>query len=339
MSVATEAAYRGMRKVQKLAVFLVVIGPEAAAYILKQFDDDEIEIICKEMTMINAIEDATQKLAVEEFSGVILSSYGSLLGGVPYTRQALEIAKGDFKATSILERIAPTSNSAEVIKEIEQMEPRQIFNMIKTEQAQTISFVLSYLENDKAGPILGMFNQEIREEVIERLGMMEPTSLELINKVANALSKNLDTKQKTTMNKSGGIRMVAELLNTLDKEDSKAILANIEERNPQLGGEIRKKMFNFDDLIRLELPDLQRIMREVDSGDLTIALKSASDALRDFVLQAVSKRAAETLLEELEMMGPVKLTEVEAAQERIIQVVRRLEEQEEISLDGGSQTV
>jgi flagellar motor switch protein FliG len=219
------------------------------------------------------------------------------------------------------------------------MEPRQIFNLIKTEQSQTIAFVLSYLENDKAGPILGMFNQELREEVIERLGMLEPTSLEIINKVANSLSKNLDTGGKVTMNRSGGVRMVADLLNTLEKDDSKEILSNIEERNPTLGSEIRKKMFSFDDLIRLELPDLQRIMREVDSGDLTISLKSASESLRDFIMQAVSKRAAETLMEELEMMGPVKLTEVEAAQERVIQVVRRLEEQEEISLDGGSQTV
>ena len=132
--------------------------------------------------------------------------------------------------------------------------------------------------------------------------------------------------------------MVADLLNTLEKNDSKEILANIEERNPILGAEIRKKMFSFDDLIRLELPDLQRIMREVDSGDLTLSLKSANESLREFILQAVSKRAAETLVEELEMMGPVKVTEVEAAQERVIQVVRRLEEQEEISLDGGSQT-
>ena len=328
-----------MTRIQKLAAFLVVIGPEAAAYVLKQFEDEEIEAICKEMTKIEAIEEDLQKSVVEEFSGVILSSYSSLLGGPLYTRKALEIAKGDFKASSILERIAPTSNSAEVIKEIEQMEPRQIFNMIKTEQPQTIAFVLSYLEKDKAGPIIGMFNQDIREEVIERLGMMEPTSLELINKVANSLSKNLDTKHKATMNKSGGIRMVADLLNTLSKEDSKAILANIEERNPSLGAEIRKKMFSFEDLIRLELADLQRIMREVDSGDLTVALKSAPDQLRDVILQAVSKRAAETLLEELEMMGPVKLTEVEAAQERVIQVVRRLEEQEEISLDGGGATV
>ncbi len=328
-----------MSRIRRLATFLVVIGPEAAAHILKEFDDDAIELICKDMTSISAIEDGVQKAAVEEFSGFVLSSYGSLLGGPIYTRRALEIAKGDFKATSILERIAPTSNSAEVIKEIEQMEPRQIFNMIKTEQAQTIAFVLSYLERDKAGPILGMFNQEIREEVIERLGIMEPTSLELINKVANSLSKNLDTKQKTTLNKSGGIRMVADLLNTLEKEDSKSILANIEERNPSLGAEIRKKMFSFEDLVRLELPDLQRIMREVDSGDLTVALKSSTDNLRDAVLSAVSKRAAETLLEELDMMGPVKLTEVEAAQERVIQVVRRLEEQEEISLDGGGATV
>lgn len=333
------ADYKNMTRIQRLATFLVVIGPDAAAHILKEFDDESIELICKEMTTISAIEEDTQKQAVEEFSSFILSSYGSLLGGPVYTRRALEIAKGDFKATSILERIAPTSNSAEVIKEIEQMEPRQIFNMIKTEQAQTIAFVLSYLERDKAGPILGMFNQDIREEVIERLGIMEPTSLELINKVANSLSKNLDTKQKTTLNKSGGVRMVADLLNTLEKEDSKSILANIEERNPALGSEIRKKMFSFDDLVRLELPDLQRIMREVDSGDLIIALKSATESLKDAVMSAVSKRAAETLMEELEMMGPVKLTEVEAAQERVIQVVRRLEEQEEISLDGGGATV
>ena len=332
-------AYQNKSRIHRLATFLVVIGPEAAAHILKEFDDESIESICKEMTAIKSIDEETQKAAIEEFSSFILSSYGSLLGGPVYTRRALEIAKGDFKATSILERIAPTSNSAEVIKEIEQMEPRQIFNMIKTEQPQTIAFVLSYLERDKAAPILGMFNQEVREEVIERLGIMEPTSLELINKVANSLSKNLDTKQKTTLNKSGSIRMVADLLNSLDKEDSKAILANIEERNPSLGAEIRKKMFSFDDLVRLELPDLQRIMREVDSGDLTVALKSATDNLRDAVLSAVSKRAAETLMEELEMMGPVKLTEVEAAQERVIQVVRRLEEQEEISLDGGGQTV
>lgn len=331
--------YKSLSRVQRLATFLVVIGPEAAAHVLKEFDDESIEIICKEMTQIASIEESLQKAAVEEFSTFILNSYGSLLGGPLYTRRALEIAKGDFKATSILERIAPTSNSAEVIKEIEQMEPRQIFNMIKTEQAQTIAFVLSYLERDKAGPILGMFSHEVREEVIERLGIMEPTSLELINKVANALSKNLDTKQKTTLNKSGGVRMVADLLNTLEKEDSKSILTNIEERNPALGAEIRKKMFSFDDLGRLELPDLQRIMREVDSGDLIVALKSATETLREAVMAAVSKRAADTLKEELEMMGPVKLTEVEAAQERVIQVVRRLEEQEEISLDGGGQTV
>jgi len=331
--------YEKMTRAQKLATFLVVIGPEAAAHVLKQFEDEAIEAICKEMTSLSSIDEDLQKQAIEDFSSVILSSYSSLLGGPLYTRKALEIAKGDFKATSILERIAPSGNSAEVIKEIEQMEPRQIFNMIKTEQSQTIAFVLSYLERDKASPILGMFNQEMREEVIERLGMMEPTSLELINKVANSLSANLDTKQKTTMNKSGGIRMVADLLNSLEKEDAKAILANIEERNPTLGAEIRKRMFSFDDLARLDLADLQRIMREVDSGDLTVALKSATELLRDALLQAVSKRAAETLLEELEMMGPVKLTEVEAAQERVIQVVRRLEEQEEISLDGGGATV
>ncbi|TVR54806.1 MAG: flagellar motor switch protein FliG [Puniceicoccaceae bacterium] len=331
--------YKDLNKVQKLALFLIVIGPEVASEILKQFDDDSVDLVCREMVGFSVIDEDTQREVLEEMSSVILSSYGSLLGGPGFARRVLELAKGDYKATNLLDRIAPAGTSAEVIREIGEMEPRQVFNIIKTEQCQTIAFVLSYLDVDKAAVIISMFNPELREEVIERLGTMESTSLELVTKVARALNKNFDSKEKSTMHRSGGVRTVAELLNALEKDSSKAILTKIEERNPTLGATIRKKMFSFNDLIRLDLADLQRIMREVDSNDLVVALKSASPTLRDSILEAVSKRAAETLREELDMLGPVRVKDVEAAQDRIIQVVRRLEEQEEISLDKGGARV
>ena len=158
---------------------------------------------------------------------------------------------------------------------------------------------------------------------------------ELVNKVAKSLTKNVDHQEKLIMHSSGGVRPAAELLNSLDREESKNILTRMEERNPELTNAIRKKMFGFADLVRLEQKDLQRIMREVDTSDLVLALKTATPMLNDAICGAISKRAADTLKEELEMLGSVRLRDVEAAQDRIIQIVRRLEEQEEVSLEKG----
>lgn len=328
-------SYQHLTKLQRLAIFLIVIGPETAAEILRQFEDPEIEAICREMTHFPVVEPEVQQEVIEEFSSLIMESFSSLAGGAAFARRTLELAKGDTKAASILERISPGGNSADCIKEIGEMEPQQIFNLIKTEQSQTIAFVLSYLEMDKAAAILPMLHPDIREDVVERLGTLEATSLELVNKVAKALTHNLDHNEKLTMHTSGGVRPAAELLNSLDREESKNILNRMEERNPELTNAIRKKMFGFAELVRLEQKDLQRIMREVDTSDLVLALKTATPMLNDAISGAISKRAAETLKEELEMLGSVRLKDVEAAQDRIIQIVRRLEEQEEISLEKG----
>lgn len=327
--------YDQLTKLQKLAIFLIVLGPETAAEILRQFEDAEIEAICREMTHFQVIEPDIQQTVIEEFSSLIMSSFSSLAGGATFARRTLELAKGDTKAASILERISPGGNSADCIKEIGEMEPQQIFNLIKTEQSQTIAFVMSYLEMEKAADILPMLHPDVREDVVERLGTLEATSLELVNKVAKSLTANFDRSEKLTMHTSGGVRPAAELLNSLDREESKNILTRMEERNPELTNAIRKKMFGFADLVRLEQKDLQRIMREVDTSDLVLALKTATPMLNDAICGAISKRAAETLKEELEMLGSVRLKDVEAAQDRIIQIVRRLEEQEEISLEKG----
>ena len=326
--------YDDLTKLQKLAIFLIVLGPEPAAEILRQFEDAEIEAICKEMTNFQVIDQNLQEKVVREFSSVIGANAGSLTGGAAFARRTLELAKGDSKAASILEKIAPGSHSADGIKEIEEMEPRQIFNLLKNEQPQTIAFILSYLDAPKSAVIIELFPGPTRDEVLERLSTLNSTSVEMVNKVAQSITQNV-SGTKVTMHTSGGVRLAAEILNTLDRNTSKDILGRLEARDMELGNAIRKKMFGFADLVRLEQKDLQRIMREVDTTDLVLSLKTATPLLRDAICGALSKRAAETLREELEMLGSVRMKEIDLAQDRIIQVVRRLEEQEEISLEKG----
>ena len=331
--------YTKLTRQQKLAVFLIVIGPEAAAEVLKTFDDTEVEVLCRDMSNYPMVADAVRRQALEEFSPIIGESCMSTMGGLSFAQKALEIAKGDFKASSIIGRVGPTGNSVEVIKDISEMEGRQIFNLIKNEQPQTISFVLSYLDEQKAGEIFGMLQPDLREDVIERLGTIDSTSLDLVAKIVRSLGKHFDAKVRPTFHRSGGVKVVAALLNGIDKEMSKGLLSRLEERNAQLGAAIRRKMFSFDDLQRLQAADLQRVLREVDSADLAVSMKSASEALKEKLYGSISKRAAESLRDEISMLGPVRLKDVEAAQDTIIQVVRRLEEEGAISLDNGEDTV
>ena len=326
--------YGKLTRQQKLAIFLIIIGPEAAAEVLRQFDDTEIELICREMSTFTIIPAEVQRLSMEEFAGLISKSVGSALGGLGYAQRTLEIAKGDYKASTIVGRIGPVvGTSVEVIKDISEMEGRQIFNLVKHEQPQTISFLLSYLDSAKAAEVFALLGPDLREEVVERLGTIESTSLDLVSKIARSLGKHYDSKVRPAFHRSGGVRAVADLLNQLDKEMSKNLLARLEERNANLSAAIRKKLFSFEDLNRLQAADLQRVLREVDSANLAIAMKSASESLRDKIYGSISKRAAESLKEELEMLGPVRLKDVEAAQDTIIQTVRRLEEEGQISLD------
>jgi flagellar motor switch protein FliG len=333
---ASDLDYSKLSRQQKLAVFLIVIGPESAADVLRQFDDAEIELLCREMSTLSMIPHSVGKQVLEEFSGVLAQSANSSLGGLAYAQKALEIAKGDYKASSIIGRVGPVGTSVDVIKDISEMEGRQIFNLIKNEQPQTISFVLSYLDSAKSSEVFALLGPDLREEVIERLGTIESTSLELVGKIAHSLGKHFDSKVRPAFHRSGGVRAVADLLNQLDKELSKSLLARLEERNATLSAAIRKKLFSFEDLNRLQPPDLQRVLREVDSSNLAISMKSASEALRERIYGSISKRAAESLKEELEMLGPVRLKDVEIAQDAIIQVVRRLEEEGQISLESDS---
>jgi len=219
----------------------------------------------------------------------------------------------------------PTRTPVSSMTQIVELEPRQIFNLLKLEQPQTISLILSYLPPEKASQLLIMLRSDLRDQVIERLATLAPTPIEIVEKVVEQLNRKLGTQHTRALNLTGGLKSAANLLNSLDKNLTKSLLMNIEERNPELGQQIRQKMFTFEDVATLETPVLQRVLREVDLRDLAVALKTASDSLKGALLSAVSKRAAETVQEEMSFMGPLKLRDIEAAQMRIIELVRKSE--------------
>lgn len=327
------AEYESMSKTQKLAAFFIIVGPDLAPELMKQLRDPEIEAVAREMALMDVVDFRLQEKILDEFCGLIGEGMSSALGGMSFAQRALEAARGPQAASSILLRALPASNSIDAVRELSQMDTRQIFNIIKNEQPQTVAFIMSYLDARQVSQIIPLFSPEVREEIVERLGTMDSISSELINKVLKSLGKHLSSgPQQYSMHRRGGAQAAAQLLKSLDKELGKTLLSRIEERNTELGEAIRKRLFSFEDIAFLSQRDVQRLLRDVETQDLAVALKSASEPVRRAFFGAMSKRAAESLKEEMEIQGPVRNKDVEAAQERIIAQIMQLSEAGEIDI-------
>jgi flagellar motor switch protein FliG len=338
MSAAPVQDISKLTKVQKFAIFLIMLGPDSAAQILKNLDEHEMEAITAEMARQSLVSQEVQIAILREFSEVALHASTSVRGGTDFAQQTLEKAVGTFKATNVMGRLAPTRAPVGALEKLVDLDSRQIFNLIKQEQPQTVALITSYLPAEKASQLLAMMKEDQRDQVVERLATLSPTPVEVVEKMVEVLVSKLSVKPSRALNQTGGLKSAADVLNALDKNASKSILNAIEERNPELGASIRKKMFTFEDLAQIDLTGLQKIMREVDIRDLAVALKTASEQLKKILLGAISKRAAETVLEEMSFLGAIKLKEIEAAQMRIIDVVRRLETEGEIELETGKES-
>ncbi|MBI1176070.1 flagellar motor switch protein FliG [bacterium] len=325
-----------MTKQQKLAALLVMMGPQNAAELLKVMEPGEVEVVSAEMTKLGLISQEVQQGILQEFSEVAVQASTALRGGVDYTRHTLEQALGLFKASDIVGRVSPMRTPVAAMQQVIDMDARNIVNLVKAEQPQTIALIISYLTAEKASQVLAMLRSEVRETVVERLASMAPIPVEVVEKVVEVLNLKLGGKQPRALNQTGGIKNAADVLNSMDKNLSKSMLISLEERNPELGQAIRQKMFTFEDLAALEPTALQKVLREVDMRDLAVSLKTANEVVKVALLGSISKRAAETVKEEIAFMGPLKLKDIEAAQQRIIEVVRRLESEGEIETGGES---
>jgi flagellar motor switch protein FliG len=218
------------------------------------------------------------------------------------------------------------------MQRIVEMDLRQLFNLIKEEQPQTVALVASYLSPEKASQLLTMFSDAARDQIIERLAMLGPTPVEVVETIVQVLSLKTNVKTTRALSQTGGVKTAADVLNAMERNFSDPLLTELDRRNPDLGQLIRQKMFTFEDLLTLDNAALQKVMREVDMRDLAVALKGSSPKLKEALLGCISKRAADTVKEEISFLGSVKKKDIEAAQQRVVDSVRRLESEGEIEM-------
>ena len=319
---------------QKLAAFLVIMGEDAAAEIVKNFDDNERELVCAEMANLPLLDSQQQSEVLQEFTEMAVEARSGVSGSVDFTRSVLEKSVGLFKAAEIIGRVGTARTSVASMQQIIDLDATSITNLLKEEDAQTIALVLSYLSAAKGSEVLMGLPERQREIVVEKLATLESTPIEVVETLGDVLSSKVGERVSRALNQTGGEKSAAAVLNAMSKDERKKLLDNIDERQPDLVRSIRMKMFTFDDLQTLDVKTMQKIMREVDAGQLAIALKAATTALRDAMLGALSKRAAENVNDEIEgLPDNLSMRAIESAQNGIIDVVRQLETEGEISLE------
>ncbi len=336
-----EGTPAALTRPQKLAVLLCMLGPESAAEILKHFDDREMELVIGEMGKLELISQELQAQVLKEFGDVAVVASTSVAGGEEIVRLTLEKAVGQSRAASIVGRNGGQKgevDQGDLLRPILNADPRELFNAIKTEHPQTIALMTSYFPPEKASAFLNQCPGELRDKIVERYATLQPTPIEVIEKIVTIVARKLGVKATRGISETGGVKSAAALLNALERTMSKTVLTSIEERNPDLSKSIRAKMFMFEDIIRLDSAALQKIMREVDTRDLTISLKKASNQVKAALLGSISKRAAETVKEEMAFLGTLKTKEIEASQTRIVDIIRRLEGEGEIDLNPQEET-
>ncbi|MDZ4700614.1 MAG: flagellar motor switch protein FliG [Rhodothermales bacterium] len=322
---------------QKAAVLLVAIGTEAASAVIKHLNDDEVERISVEIARMRNTASEVVEGVLLEFRDLGWAQEFIAQGGVTFARDALAAALGTRRAEEIMMRVE-AAMEVSAFHLLQTVETSQLTSFLQNEHPQTAALILAHLNPRKSAEIISNFEAEVQNEIIFRLATMGKTSPALLSDVEEVIRQQIGSLFGTELSAAGGIEAVAQILNNTSRAAEKNILEGLTERDNDLAMSIKALMFVFDDLVNISDRDLQRILVEVEQRDLALSLKGASENLKAKMLGNISQRAADGIREELELMGPVRVSDVEESQRRIIEVAQQLEEQEEISLSRGGQT-
>jgi flagellar motor switch protein FliG len=326
-----ENPYSGLRKA---SVLLLTLGSEKASKVLKHMSEDDIERLTLELAKMEKITDNEKKKVLEEFVTNFRAREFMASGGIEYARDMLEKAVGPEKALEILERL--TSNlQVKPFDFLKKTDPMQLVNVLQNEHPQTISLILCYLLPKQAAQVIGSLPENLKAEVVKRIAMLDKANPEVVREVERVLERKVSTFVTQDFAQVGGLDTVVEFMNSLDRTTEKEILDKLSETDPELAEEIRRHMFVFEDIVKLDDRSVQMVLREVDTKDLSRALKGASEDIMQKITGNLSKRAGQLLKEEIEFMGPLRVIDVEEAQQKIVNVIRRLEESGEIFIARG----
>jgi flagellar motor switch protein FliG len=326
-----------LRGKEKAAILLVTLGQEVAAQVFRHLKEEEIEQITLEIAGVRRVAPEQQQGVIEECRQMLLANQYIEQGGIEYAREVLEKAVGTARAADVLTRLTSTL----LVRPFEfarRSDPSQLLTFIQGEHPQTIALVLAHLNAEQAAAVLGALEPERQIDVVRRLALMDATSPDIVKEVERVLERKVTSLMQSGQSRAGGVEMAVDVLSRADRATEKRILLALETEDPELAQELRRRMFVFEDIVHLDDRSLQRALREVDfSSDMPLALKVSSPEVKAKILKNVSKRQGETLAEAVELLGPVRLREVEDAQQRIVGVIRRLEEEGEIIVARGGE--
>ena len=331
MAKEKEQALTGL---QKAAILLIALGPERSALIFQHLKEEEIEDLTLEIANTRSVTPQTKEEVINEFYGVCLAQQYIAEGGINYAKELLEKALGNEKALDVIGKLT-ASLQVKPFEFIRKTEASQLLNFIQDEHPQTIALILSYLNPGQAALIISALPPDRQSDVAKRIALMDRTSPDVIKEVEKILESKLSSLVNQDYTIIGGVDAVVDILNTVDRSTEKHIMETLEIDEPELADEIRKKMFVFEDILLLDDRAIQRVLRDVDNSDLAVALKGANEEVQTAIFNNLSKRLALMIREDMEFMGPVRMKDVEEAQQKIVNTIRRLEDASEIVISRG----
>ncbi|MDA8095969.1 MAG: flagellar motor switch protein FliG [Clostridia bacterium] len=322
---------------QKAAILFISLGAETSSRVLKQgFYDEEIEQISYVISNMDRINPATRDEVLDEFVELHRARQFLVQGGPKYAKEMLEKTVGTSKAADILKRLASVSQAIP-FHALRKTDPRHLLSFIREEHPQTIAMILAYLEPENSAAILSSLQPELQAEVARRIAIMERTSPDIVQEVERVLERKLSVVVSEEVTNVGGVKSLVAMLNVADRSAEKSILEELERVDPRLAEDIRQQLFVFEDITKLDDISIQRVLRDVNNKDLAMALRGANEEVRGCIYRNQSQRASQMLKEEIDYMGPVRLKEVEDAQQRIVKVIRSLDEAGEIVISRGGE--
>lgn len=323
--------------IQKAAILFITIGPDAASGIIKKLPESEIQKITYEIANITSVKPEQKDEILDEFIQINRAKDFILEGGIEYARTLLGKALGAQRAKEIMEKVTEATQQYRPFSIARKADAHQLLNIISNEHPQTIALVLCYLQPDKAGQILSSLPEDVQSEVALRIAAMNNTSPTVVKEIEKVLDSKLSSVVKSDMTVLGGVQTLVDILNQVDRTTEKNITEGLEKENAELAEKIKESMFVFEDIITLDDVAIQRVLREVDTKELALALKGCSEEVASAIFRNQSKRAAAALKEDMEFLGPVRLMDVEKAQQKVVAIIRRLDDAGEIVISRGGE--
>lgn len=323
--------------VRKAAILLISLGQETSSKIMKLLPEDMIRKVSYEIANTDFVSPEQRTQVLEELVETSAARKYVLDGGIDYAKDLLNQALGPQRAKEVIDVLTQIQLRERPFNIARKADTQQLTNLLLNEHPQTVALILCYLQTDKAATILAQFPDQLQVEIAERIGMISTTSPSVLANMERVMQSRFTSYTESDTEAVGGVHTLVEILNSVGRSTEKNILTDLDERQPELSNEIKASLFTFEDIVGLDRLDVQKVLRDVENSMLILALKGTTDEIREFIYSNLSSRAVENIKEEIQFMGPTRLSAVEEAQQNVVAVIRRLDEAGEIYIGRGDQ--